>query len=168
MSQSWTHLYSLGLNMSQRKKVVPIFFSHAIPAMYSWYRDIFFLSWLQGIGSERNRKIALISFENTIPANRPTLKNLGRFYRFQEKYDISPVEKLIKITRLYFILFLLINKNHREKKPTFQFLLKCDFQQPFSDWNVLNDRHISVTIQLTFIADSVAFQSPFSDSLYRK
>ena len=49
------------------------------------------------------------------------------------------------------------------RKPTFQFLLKCDFQRHFSDWNVLNGRHISVTIQLTFIAD----QSPISNFLLR-
>ena len=54
------------------------------------------------------------------------------------------------------------------KKPTFQFLMKCDFQRPFSDWNVLNGRHISVTIQLTFIANSVAFQSPISNSPLKK
>ena len=35
-----------------------------------------------------------------------------------------------------------------------------------SDWNLLNGRHISewVIIQSTFIADSVAFQSPISNS----
>ena len=45
---------------------------------------------------------------------------------------------------------------------------KYDFQRPFSDRNLLNGRHISVTIRLTFIADSSAFQSPFSNSLFKR
>ena len=46
--------------------------------------------------------------------------------------------------------------------------LKCDFKRPFSLWNVLNGRDISVTIQLTFIADSAAFKFPFSNFLFKK
>ena len=64
--------------------------------------------------------------------------------------------------------FFLVTPTHIGKKNTFQFLLKCDFKRPFSDWNVVNGRHISVTIQSTLIADLIVFQLPISYSPFKK
>ena len=59
-------------------------------------------------------------------------------------------------------------KCHLQEKILTFLLLKYDFRRPFSDLHVLNGRHISVTIQSTFIADSVAFQSPISNYHFKK
>ena len=66
----------------------------------------------------------------------------------------EPHNRQMKLQQKNFIVYIYILKidcvTSTGKKPTFQFLLKCGFQWHFSDWNVLNDRHISVAMQWPF------------------
>ena len=69
-------------------------------------------------------------FENGYFKNFPIL-----IYSKKESFRAKSTFK-----SLYKILMNIIKTG---RKPTFQFLLKCDFHRPFIDWNELNGRQFS-------------------------
>ena len=87
---------------------------------------------------------------------------------FNVTLGIVPFAPSFKIQLLFHLFYGLSVNNCTRRKLTIQFLLNCDWNTTFSNWNVMIGRHISVTIQLTFIADIAAFQSSFSNLLFKK
>ena len=62
-----------------------------------------------------------------------------------------------------------VSKMHRKLKETHIIVFaELGLKTTFSDENVLNGKHISMTIKLIFISHSNVFQSSFSNSLFKK